>query len=179
MLKTLDMKKSSVGSVGKILTEEAVDLDVDKFLAVDVDELLEKELFAEDVVTLDVEKILTEEEVDAVIVLQPEVFLILHVATDFKLPQDFMLPQILSELFSSLCGTLGFLRKAPMWSKRRSRSLQGGEQLCFLKRRCLFFFFRFDHPCNLTVTAIKIAFPEMRSEVSTADHVQLLNLTIH
>ena len=86
-----------------------------------------KELFAEDVVTLDVEEILTEEEVDAVIVLQPEVFLILHVATDFKLPQDFMLPQILSELFSSLYGTLGFLRKAPMWSKRRSRSLQGGK----------------------------------------------------
>ena len=87
MLKTLDMKKSSVGSVGKILTEDPVDLDVDKFLAVDVDELLEKELFAEDVVALDVEKILTEEDVDAVIVLQPEVILILHVATDFKLPQ--------------------------------------------------------------------------------------------
>ena len=58
------------------------------------DKLLAKELFAEDVVALDVEKILTEEEVDAVIVLQPEVILILHVATDFKLPQDFMLPQI-------------------------------------------------------------------------------------
>ena len=137
MLKTLDMKKSSVGSVGKILTEDAVDLDVDKFLTkellteelltVDVDKLLAKELFAEDVVTLDVEEILTEQEVDAVIVLQPEVFLILHVATDLKLPQDFMLPQISSELFSSHCGTLGFLRKAPMWSKRRSRSHQGGK----------------------------------------------------
>ena len=133
MLKTLDAEKASVGSVGKILTEDAVDLDVDvdKFLTEELltveDKLLTKELFAEDVVTLDVEKILTEEEVDAVIVLQPEVFLILHVATDFKLPQDFMLPQILSELFSSLCGTLGFLRKAPMWSKRRSRSHQGGK----------------------------------------------------
>ena len=83
MLKTLDMEKSSLGSVGKILTEDVV--DVDKLLTVD-DKLLTKELFAEDVVTLDVEKILTEEEVDAVIVLQPEVFLILHVATDFKLP---------------------------------------------------------------------------------------------
>ena len=130
MLKTLDAEKASVGSVGKILTEDAVDVDVDKFLTEELltvdDKLLTKELFAEDVVTLDVEKILTEEEVDAVIVLQPEV-LILHVATDFKLPQDFMLPQILSELFSSLCGTLGFLRKAPMWSKRRSRSHQGGK----------------------------------------------------
>ena len=126
MLKTLDTEKASAGSVGKILTEDVVDVDMDKFLTVD-DKLLTKELFAEDVVTLDVEEILTEEEVDAVIVLQPEVFLILHVATDFKLPQDFMLPQILSELFSSLCGTLGFLRKAPMWSKRRSRSLQGGK----------------------------------------------------
>ena len=136
MLKTLDAEKASVGSVGKILTEDVVDVDVDKFLTEELsveelltvdDKLLTKELFAEDVVTLDVEKILTEEEVDAVIVLQPEVFLILHVATYFKLPQDFMLPQISSELFSSLCGTLGFLRKAPMWSKRRSRSLQGGE----------------------------------------------------
>ena len=135
MLKSLDMKKASVGSVGKILTEDAVDVDkfltkellTEELLTVDVDKLLAKELFAEDVVTLDVEKILTEEEVDAVIVLQPEVFLILHVATDLKLPQDFMLPQISSELFSSHCGTLGFLRKAPMWSKRRSRSLQGGE----------------------------------------------------
>ena len=126
MLKTLDTEKASAGSVGKILTEDVVDVDMDKFLTVD-DKLLTKELFAEDVVTLDVEEILTEEEVDAVIVLQPEVFLILHVATDFKLPQDFMLPQISSELFSSHCGTLGFLRKAPMWSKRRSRSLQGGE----------------------------------------------------
>ena len=96
MLKTLDMKKSSVGSVGKILTEDAVDLDVDKFLTKELsaEELLTKELFAEDVVTLNVEKILAEEEVDAVIVLQPEVILILHVATDFKLPQDFILPQI-------------------------------------------------------------------------------------
>lgn len=94
MLKSLDMKKASVGSVGKILTEDAV--DVDKFLTKELlteelltvdDKLLTKELFAEDVVTLDVEKILTEEEVDAVIVLQPEVILILHVATDFKLPQ--------------------------------------------------------------------------------------------
>ena len=136
MLKTLDAEKASVGSVGKILTEDVVDVDVDKFLTEELsveelltvdDKLLTKELFAEDVVTLDVEKILTEEEVDAVIVLQPEVFLILHVATDFKLPQDFMLPQILSELFSSLCGTLGFLKKALMWSKRRSRSHQGGK----------------------------------------------------
>ena len=91
MLKTLDAEKASVGSVGKILTEDAVDLDVDEFLTEELltvdDKLLTKELFAEDVVTLDVEKILTEEEVDAVIVLQPEVFLILHVATDFKLPQ--------------------------------------------------------------------------------------------
>ena len=93
MLKTLDMEKSSLGSVGKILTKDVVDVDVDKLLTVD-DKLLAKELFAEDVVALDVEKILTEEEVDAVIVLQPEVILILHVATDFKLPQDFMLPQI-------------------------------------------------------------------------------------
>ena len=134
MLKSLDMKKASVGSVGKILTEDAV--DVDKFLTKELlteelltvdDKLLTKELFAEDVVTLDVEEILTEQEVDAVIVLQPEVFLILHVATDLKLPQDFMLPQISSELFSSHCGLLGFLRKAPMWSKRRSRSHQGGK----------------------------------------------------
>ena len=94
MLKTLDAEKASAGSVGKILTEDAV--DVDKFLTEELsaeelltvdDKLLTKELFAEDVVTLDVEKILTEEEVDAVIVLQPEVILILHVATDFKLPQ--------------------------------------------------------------------------------------------
>ena len=100
MLKTLDAEKASVGSVGKILTEDAVDVDVDKFLTEELltvdDKLLTKELFAEDVVTLDVEKILTEEEVDAVIVLQPEVILILHVATDFKLPQDFMLPQIVN-----------------------------------------------------------------------------------
>ena len=91
MLKTLDAEKASVGSVGKILTEDVVDVDVDKFLTEELltvdDKLLTKELFAEDVVTLDVEKILTEEEVDAVIVLQPEVILILHVATDFKLPQ--------------------------------------------------------------------------------------------
>ena len=96
MLKILDTEKASVGSVGKILTEDTMDVDVDKFLTKELsaEELLTKELFAEDVVTLNVEKILTEEEVDAVIVLQPEVILILHVATDFKLPQDFILPQI-------------------------------------------------------------------------------------
>ena len=96
MLKILDTEKASVGSVGKILTEDTMDVDVDKFLTKELsaEELLTKELFAEDVVTLNVEKILAEEEVDAVIVLQPEVILILHVATDFKLPQDFILPQI-------------------------------------------------------------------------------------
>jgi len=80
---------------------------------------LTKELFAEDVVTLSVEKILAEEEVDAVIVLQPEP--LRHIGIPKK--GSYVVKEE--------------IQKPP----------------------------RFDHPCNLTVTAIKIAFPEMRSEV--------------